>query len=81
MTYIWFNINYVTRDLHSYGILHSVDWWILADVSGEPIDLKVKGHAAEEEFSFECMTAENGNDRSYRNVRNCQARLHKIPYT
>jgi len=57
-------INYVTRDIHSYGILNNVDGWFITDVSVEPIVPIFKGHAAEEEFFFDW----DGNNRFSRNV-------------
>jgi hypothetical protein len=55
--------NNVPRDLRSSGMLRSVDWQVVTDVSGQH-----RSHL--QEFFLDCLTFEDGADRLSRNVGN-----------
>jgi hypothetical protein len=52
-------------------ILHSIEWWFLTDISGQPVGSIFKGQAVQEG---------DGTDRfSQKSVRNYHSTLHRIP--
>jgi len=56
-------------------MLHSVDWWLVTDVSGEHIDPIFRGQGVQED----CLTLEDGTERLSRNVGNCQLVVLYVP--
>jgi hypothetical protein len=44
-------------------MLRSIDWQLLTDVSGQPIDTIFRGQAVQEEFFLDCLNPEDGTDR------------------
>jgi hypothetical protein len=45
-------------------MLHSVDWYLVADILGQPITSIFKGQAVQEEFFSDSLALEDGTDRS-----------------
>jgi hypothetical protein len=52
--------------MRSSGMLRSVDWYLVTDVSEQPIGPIFEGQAVKEK----CLTLEDVNDRLSRNVCN-----------
>jgi hypothetical protein len=55
------------RDLRPFGILRSVEWWFVADVSAQPIGPVLKDQEVQE-FFLDFLATEGGADRFCRNV-------------
>lgn len=51
---------------------------VLTDISGQPICRISKGQAFQEKFFLDCLTLEDGTNRSSRNVGNYQPTLRNI---
>jgi len=57
-------------------MLHGIDWYLVTDVSGQPLSPIFKGQAID--TFFDCLTLEEGSYRMSRNVRNYQSTLLNI---
>jgi hypothetical protein len=57
------------RGLGSTGMLHSIDWWLVTDVSGWPVGSIIKDKAVQEDILV-FLTLEDGTSRLSWNISN-----------